>query len=240
LRFHGRFDFELGPAGDRITVHPDPDVDRAWAPAFFEGTVMSVVLTRRKQCVLHASAVVLEGAAIAFVGASGAGKTTTAALACTQGAHLLTDDVLPVSLSGAGVVCTPGSTELRLRKKAGPLDLATRLVGTRRTTVDDRLAIVLGAPDLPPMPLRAIVLVRPVREGDVGLRDVDPTDAFLELLRYPRTVRLVVPDGRASQFHQLAEVVRRVPAHELVLPWGPPWPDVVAALTPLSHSARPA
>jgi len=237
LRFHGQFDFELNPAGDRITVHPDPHVDRAWAPAFFEGTVMSIVLTRRQQCVLHASAVVLGDAAVAFVGASGAGKTTSAGLACSQGAQLLTDDVLPVAPSGTGITCTPGSTELRLRKKTGPLDLATRLVGPRRTTVDDRLAIAIGALDLLPTPLAALVLVRPVREGDVRLRDVAPADALLELLRYPRTVRPVVRDGRAAQFHQLAEVARRVPAYELDVPWGPPWPDVLDALSLISRRA---
>jgi hypothetical protein len=53
--------------------------------------------------VLHASAVCLDGRAVAFLGRPGAGKTTLATRLLARGARLLTDDVLAVTTDGATV-----------------------------------------------------------------------------------------------------------------------------------------
>jgi hypothetical protein len=53
--------------------------------------------------VLHASAVCLDGRAVAFLGRSGAGKTTLATRLLARGARLLTDDVLALTTDGASV-----------------------------------------------------------------------------------------------------------------------------------------
>lgn len=65
---------------------------------------------------LHASAVVLQGTAVAFLGESGAGKSTAAAMLCmTRGAEILSDDVLPVLLTNPkGVEAEEGDSSLWL------------------------------------------------------------------------------------------------------------------------------
>jgi hypothetical protein len=56
----------------------------------------------------HASGVVLGDKALAFVAASGTGKTSIAANLVGGGASFLTDDVLSVELSGGEVIAHPG------------------------------------------------------------------------------------------------------------------------------------
>ena len=59
--------------------------------------------------VFHASAVVIDGHAVAFVGPSRSGKTSVALELCRLGASFLADDVLALESHGAVLVGHPGS-----------------------------------------------------------------------------------------------------------------------------------
>lgn len=67
--------------------------------------------------VLHGSAVVIDGVAVATIGPSGAGKSTTAAALLRHGAGLLSDDVVVIDDANGRLMALP--TESRLRLKAG-------------------------------------------------------------------------------------------------------------------------
>jgi hypothetical protein len=64
--------------------------------------------------VFHASAVALRDRAIAFVGTSGVGKTSTAAHLLARGAEFVTDDVLALELTRDGVLAYPGAARLAI------------------------------------------------------------------------------------------------------------------------------
>ena len=51
------------------------------------------------------------------------------------------------------------------------------------------------------------------------------------LSQFPRLLGWQDAAVRRASFHQLADVVDRVPVHVAVLPWGPPFPDDL--VTPL-------
>ncbi len=65
-------------------------------PVLLAGNLLAIVLGLRGAAVLHASAVELNGAAIAFVGPTGAGKSTAAALLCAAGGAIVGDDAARV------------------------------------------------------------------------------------------------------------------------------------------------
>ena len=65
------------------------------------GPVMGFVLLLRGLVCLHASAIVVDGFALALVGPAGAGKSTTAAAFATRGFSVLAEDV--VTLDDGGV-----------------------------------------------------------------------------------------------------------------------------------------
>jgi len=83
-----------------------PPLDEKWR----RGLVRAMVRHLEGRPTLHASAVRLEGAAFAFLGDSGAGKSTCAADLCSRlGAELLADDTVELEVSRAGY--SVGATE---------------------------------------------------------------------------------------------------------------------------------
>jgi hypothetical protein len=58
---------------------------------------------------LHASAVVVDGMAVALTGPSGSGKTSLAVALCREGAEFLADDVLAIELAGEELTAHPGA-----------------------------------------------------------------------------------------------------------------------------------
>lgn len=60
------------------------------------GPILGLLLRLRGTTCLHASAVNIEGRAVAFVGAAGTGKSTTAAAFARRGFAVLSDDIVPL------------------------------------------------------------------------------------------------------------------------------------------------
>jgi hypothetical protein len=227
MRFHRCGEFEISADLNRVVVHGDPTGRIELLPILMAGTVSAFLLALRGHTVLHASAVSIGGQALAFVGPSGRGKSTLAALMCLAGADLVTDDVLVVE-SGDDVVCLGGATELRLRAAAAPL--ATGSPGTAtRTTADERLALTAGRVLTDPVPLRAIVIPAPSRTAArVEHRTIDPSTALFTLLSIPRVYGWREPEVLRRDFETLSALVNKVPVLEAVVPWGPPFDPAVA------------
>lgn len=99
---------------DRIVCHLK---DPAWtylAEIQLLGMVLALWLERRGVPTLHASAVVVDGAAVAFMGAKGGGKTTAATGLIAGGHSLLADDLLALRFDAGRVLAAPGYPMLRL------------------------------------------------------------------------------------------------------------------------------
>lgn len=232
LRYPGLCDF----AGDLdlsdVTVHLNPGADPGLIPVLAAGALIAVHLKLRHELVLHASAVQLDGRALAFVGASGMGKSTLAAALCRNGCELVADDVLRVDLTDPAVVRVyPGSTESRLRMNARQL-ADTAPPDAVRPTADGRLALRPRACAGGPLPLAACVVPRPSRKAeDVSVRRLPTSRALLRMIQFPRVVGWSEPVSAAHEFQALADLVERVPIFEASVPWGPPFrPEVLAGL----------
>ena len=104
--------------GRRITVEPVDGADPRDVRLFLLGSAMGIALHQRDMLPLHANAVVIGGAAVAFTGASGMGKSTLAAWFHDRGYRLLADDVVVIGLGEAGPLAYPGLPRLRLRRDA--------------------------------------------------------------------------------------------------------------------------
>lgn len=83
--------------GKRIIVSPMEGADRDQVRLYVLGSCMGILLLQRKILPLHGSAVEIDGKAYAFVGESGAGKSTIASALLRHGCRLLSDDVIAVS-----------------------------------------------------------------------------------------------------------------------------------------------
>jgi hypothetical protein len=224
LRYPGLCDFVIGHDLHDAEYRPDPGIARGLVSILLGGTVLALVLSLGAgDCVLHASAVEVDGAAIAVVGQSGMGKSTLAALLCAAGANLLADDVLRIDV-GAAPSCAQGATKLRLRSQAE--SLVALFDGRARTerTADGRIALSARPSPADQVPLAAIVVPRPCPTAvSVGTAQVSPADAACWLLRFPRVLGWRHTTVLARQFDACVRLARQIPLVEASLPWGPPF-----------------
>jgi hypothetical protein len=169
--------------------------------------------------VLHASAVALDGRAIAFLGPSGAGKTTLAMHLLARGARLVTDDVLAVTAAGGSVTAHRGGAVARIdagavRAMSAGERAALGRVEARGAKWHVRpprgpRAVALGALYVVvPAPAAAGLVIERVRPLDPGLL---LGSAFLPYLDAPERLR--------RQLDVVAALAADVPLFRLHAPW---------------------
>jgi hypothetical protein len=243
-RFYGLADFVISADHRSVVCHADPCAPPGFAAMLLEGSVAAYLLSIAGQCVLHASAVeVVPGSAVAFIGPSARGKTTTAALLCAEGLPLLADDVLPVLLDRSPPRCGAGSRELRLRP--GQVDVARMFAGVAETrrTADGRIAVRPGASPSPEPALARIVLPRRWRgAGQVELRRLSIAESVSVLASTTRIEGWRSPAQVARRFGHAVDLAASVPVFEVTIPWGPPFAttvigDLIDAVSPAADLA---
>lgn len=225
LRFEATCDVTIDAAASNVTLHMVEGKPEDMGGVLLGGTVLSYLLILREQPVLHASAVEVDGGAVAFVGSSGMGKTTLATLLCQAGGKLITDDVLRLEqLDAGGYGCHLGATELRLREAAAELAENFGDAGTHRTTADARRALSVPLATRELTPLIALIIPRPRRDLDeLALTRLEPRDGAISLLSFPRIVGIQAPRLLTNQFLQMTEIAEEVPIFVADVPWGPPF-----------------
>ena len=86
--------------GTEIIVDPYPDADEECIALYILGSCMGALLHQRGYLVLHANAIRIGNGAVIFMGDSGAGKSTTAAMFHKKGYEVLSDDIVAVDSNG--------------------------------------------------------------------------------------------------------------------------------------------
>lgn len=227
VRFPECGEFRIAPDLATVTVHRDRRGAHAGLlPVLMAGTVAAILHGLRGATLLHASAVIVDGGALAIVGRSGQGKSTLAALMCAEGFPLVTDDVLLVE-PGPPVRCVGGASEIRLRPQSALL-AGTHSGFRSRPTADDRTAVRPVDVETDRVPLAAIVVPSPSRDVS-GLRvsRLPGMQSLLALLALPRIAGWTAPDVLERHFQTLGEVVDAVPVYTADVPWGPPFDPAV-------------
>ncbi|MFJ5621672.1 HPr kinase/phosphorylase [Peribacillus loiseleuriae] len=101
--------------GNRIFISPFEGAQEDEIRLYILGTCMGAVLLQRKILPLHGSAIAIEGKAYAIVGDSGAGKSTLASALLRRGYQLLSDDVIPITLTNENIpIVTPSYPQQKL------------------------------------------------------------------------------------------------------------------------------
>jgi hypothetical protein len=107
--------------------------------------------------VFHASAAVLDGHALAFVGPSGAGKTSVALELCRLGADFLADDVLALEIRDGELLAHPGTQIAGLdHAEARRLERAGEPRSEKVVAVNDRELLLRMRGGAEPAPLAAL------------------------------------------------------------------------------------
>jgi hypothetical protein len=248
VRIRGAGDHYIWP--DRIVCHlHDPEVAYLVEIQLL-GLVLAVWLERRGIPALHASAVVLDGSAVAFLGVKGGGKTTAATGMVASGASLLADDLLAVTSHGADVYAHPGYPMLRLWPEQADhfvgehsaLPQVHPSYSKRRVVVGERF----GSFHARPAPLRCLYLpMRDVAADEVSFEPLRDRDALLAMVQ-ESFLRDAVHGLKlaAGRLPALAAVVERIAVRTVRYPSGfdrlPQLAEAVAADVAALSPTRPA
>jgi len=215
----GRF---LIADGRRITVDALPEASSRNVRLFLLGTVMGLLLHQRGLLPLHANAVEIDGRAAAFLGQSGAGKSSLAAAFHDRGRRILSDDVCVVTREGATFTVQAGPPRLRLWRDA--LERSGRTPAAYEPASDTADKYTVGtdaAARAGPTPLGAIYLLRRGEpESDVDVRPLSgmlAARALIENTYRGGAIRAV--GDPAAHFEACLALSRAAPVFELIRPW---------------------
>ena len=175
---------------------------------------------------LHASAVSLNGVAIAFAGPSGVGKTTLMSRLVARGAGLLCDDALSLEHVSGELVAHPGPPYVAVAEGGdrGMLDIAERI--GRVVGRSDKLNFVVPTVQRS-LPLRAVYHLEAGSALELAALDIDVVQRLLASVSVPY---VLTPD-RLQRVLQTAHVLAEtVPQLRLRFPRNVDVAEVVKAV----------
>ena len=196
--------------GREVIVEPIGDVSEDALRAIVLGPVLAVMLSQRGLMTLHASAIAVNGQAVAFMGEAGWGKSTLAAAFHRRGRPLVADDILAVSFERQEPRVPPAVPQVRLTPEAldalgdDPARFPTVWEGTTKRA---RPVDIAGEP---PVLSRVYLLAPDVREP---IAPIPASEAAIEFVRHSFAVRSLhqtAPARYLDQAGQLARTVRVV------------------------------
>jgi hypothetical protein len=218
-------EFLVAADGRRITCRR---FDRASVESFqvyLLGQALSFALVRQGFEPLHATAVVVDGRAVAFLGSNAFGKSSLAACFLEGGSRLLTDDLLILRESRNCILAYPGPPRLKLFPK-----IARRFLGqdvTKRVHMNpdtDKLILPIEEHRRHgrPIALEAVYALAPPRDAcratGVRVESLSPREAFLELLKGTFNRRLTNQPRLQRQFGFTTRVTDLVAVKRLSYP----------------------
>jgi hypothetical protein len=218
-----------------IVIEPEPAAPEARLRLFLLGAALGYLLHQRGFTILHASAVAIEGRAVAFLGEKGWGKSTMAATLHALGHDLIADDVLAIEPARAGFWVRSAFPQLKLWPDA--LALIGRVAeGLPRLNPDfEKRDYRLNETLIEtPLPFSHFYFLN-IGSGPV-IEPVPAQQALLQLLPHWYCGRFSPPVqahlGPATRLQQCANLLRQVPGYRLTRPRS------LAALAEVAHQVR--
>jgi hypothetical protein len=179
------------------------------------------VLRLRGVACMHGSAIAVGGRAIALVGPSGSGKSSTAAGFARLGHGVLTDDLIALRESAGTFSVEPALPRVHLWPQSAQAMVASWESLPRVTGQWEKLRLDLAHHGYPfqraPLPLGAVYFLaeRSSEVGEPRIEDVHPTRALIELVSDSHATEYVEREQRAQEFETLARLVERVPCRRV-------------------------
>jgi hypothetical protein len=216
LRYADATEFVVDRAGTDVWATWAGTATLADTATYLLGPVLGLVLRLHGVVCLHASAVAVDGRAVALFGLAGAGKSTLAAAFARRGDAVLADDIAALEPDGAGFRVRPAYPQLRLWP-----DSVRQLYGDERalprlTPTWEKRGLDLTGPGYrfapEPLPLAAIYILGERRAVDAPRVEELPEAGRLVTLAQNTYVNYLLDRPmRAAEFAALGRVVAAAP-----------------------------
>lgn len=196
------------------------DVWMTWESTFEDactylvGPIIGFLLRVRGEVALHASAVQIGSAAVAFVGPHACGKSTTAAALGRRGHPVVTDDVSRVTRSEGGWFIHPFGGALRLWPEAEAMVFGGRGHLEPITASWDKLGLEMGRHGVhaaaQPLPLAALAFLE--ADATAAVAPLTSAEAMRRLVVNGSASYLLDAVGREAEFMPMAALARDIPS----------------------------
>ena len=214
LAFDDTGTFDVRPSERTILWYPGPEANEPAVRADLLGRVLSLAAHAEGRLALHASAVSIDGGAIAFLGPKHAGKSTTALALVRAGARLLADDAVVARVDTSGTPWAAAGVQ-RPRLWTDSVRALRLDVGSsegEKPTLDP-----LPAGQLEPgeVPLHACYILNPSSaDGAAVVRnDVSPVHAALAFVQFSKLGALLGGSEAPVVLDRAAALAEAVPAY---------------------------
>lgn len=190
----------------------------AWQRLFF-AQALPLAAALNGLALFHASAVVVDGRAYAFVGLSGSGKTSIAAQLVARGARILTDDVLALEPAGGEIRAHAGPARISIEPaelEGLGADGRLRLGEVLETPTEDGKVQLETRPEPGPVPLGGVFLLSRASTRGVAVKR-DPDNRTQSLLAAAFLGYLMLPRRLALHLEVCAQIAAGVPTFSVLI-----------------------
>jgi hypothetical protein len=204
--------------GREIVIEPTLDADENLLRLFILGPALAMLLYQRGLLVLHASGVAVAGGAVAFLGYSGRGKSTTAAALHARGHSVIADDVVAVQVDAENQpIVWPGFPQLKLWPEvAGSISGTPEDLPRLHHSFDKRARRVVEGFSPAPLPLKRLYVLAESETYRIEL--LPPQEAIIELVRHSYGARLLSTQPEGAHFSRCADLAKQLPVYRLHRP----------------------
>jgi hypothetical protein len=206
--------------GRRITVQPAPGAADDAVSAVLSAVPIAALLHQRGALVLHASAVEVDGGAVAIAGSSAVGKSAMAAVLMRRDHKVITDDLCVITFGPAGALVHPGPQVLHVwRDVCKHLSLPRAEMRPVRAALE-KYALELGECRIDSaLPLRAVYVIHTSKLEP--WRIAAPEKLRVTEILSNQSVGLEsvrAMGGAAAHLMTAAQIARRVPVRIVTRP----------------------
>jgi hypothetical protein len=224
VRWDNVGEFLVSPDGRRVVCRREEKVSSESFQVYLLGQALSFALVKQGLEPLHATTVVVDGEAVAFLGSNAFGKSSLAASFLAAGHRLLSDDLLVLSESPRGAVAYPGPPRIKLFSAVARRVLGFGGDGPVMNADTDKRILPLDERQRcsEPTVLKAIYAVAAPRDAcrapGVRIGALSPRDAFVALVGGTFNRRLVNAERVERQFDAMASLADRIAVRTLTYP----------------------
>jgi hypothetical protein len=225
VRWEGVGEFVVSASGHQITARQFEQASPESFQVYLLGQSLSFALVKCGFEPLHATVVVVNGEAIAFLGESGSGKSTLAGSFLQAGYGMLIDDLLILEKSTAVFMAYPGPPRIKLYPQLARRFLGNASNGIAMNSETGKLILPLSALRMSsaPVPLKALYALsapprktsKQPRNQPIRISVLSPRESFVTLVKNTFNSRMVNSARLERQFRQTAQLVSTMPVKKV-------------------------
>lgn len=194
--------------GNEIVVNSNVDINPTFLRSLILGRAMGTLLHQRGFLVLHASAVNIDGSAVAFLGWRGNGKSTTTMALINSNYPLVADDVLAIKIEDNIALTIPSFPKIKLRQDI--IESFTDEIASNTQIHPDIKKYYYDVKNFSyePLPLKRIYILEKGNKNRI--RALETQKAIINLIRHSYCVSILEGDKQLENLKQCANIIKSV------------------------------